>query len=303
MAEERRARPGSSRDLEQFLDDLWAERGLADATLDNYRADLRRLELFLRQRGSWLLDAGRTELLDYLAAALREGLQARTVNRHLSSFRQFYHWAVRKRRISVNPVERIQRPRTRSRLPGVLTEAQVDALLDVPIDSRLGLRDRAMLELMYAAGLRVSELIGLELTEFSARQGVVRVQGKGDRQRLVPVGEQAMACIEAYRDRQRPQLDPGRRAPHMFLTERGGPMTRQAFWYMVRRRARQAGIEVRISPHMLRHSFATHLLDNGADLRVLQLLLGHSDLSTTQIYTHVAREGLLRLHRDHHPRG
>lgn len=303
MAKGRRARRGSSRDLEQFLDDLWAERGLADATLENYRADLRRLQRFLRRRNLELLHAGRSELLDYLVAALSEGLHARTVNRHLSSLRQFYRWAVRTRRISVDPVERIQRPQVRARLPGVLTETQVGALLNVSVDSRLGLRDRAMLELMYAAGLRVSELIGLELAQFSARQGVVRVQGKGDRQRLVPVGEQALACIEAYRYRQRPQLDARERARELFLTERGGPMTRQAFWYMVRRRARQAGIEVPISPHMLRHSFATHLLNNGADLRVLQLLLGHSDLSTTQIYTHVAREGLQRLHRDHHPRG
>ena len=286
-----------------FLDDLWAERGLADSTLDHYRADLQRLQDFLLRRGQDLLEAGRSDLLDYLASALRQGLHARSVNRHLSSFRQFYRWALRTRRITADPVERIRRPQAGARLPGVLTEAQVDALLNVPAESRLGPRDRAMLELMYAAGLRVSELIGLEVAQFNARQGVVHVRGKGDRQRLVPVGEQALACIDAYRCRQRPQLDPRGAARELFLTERGGPMTRQAFWYMVRRRARQAGIDARISPHMLRHSFATHLLNNGADLRVLQLLLGHSDLSTTQIYTHVAREGLQRLHRDHHPRG
>ena len=290
--------------IEAFLDAIWAERGLSDNSLDSYRRDLNKLSGFLQARGAGLLSAGREDLLAYLGLQMREGRSPRSVARYLSGFRQFYRWQVRERRITDDPTALIESPRVGRSLPKALTEEQVERLLQAPdTDSPLGLRDRAMLELMYATGLRVSELVGLQLPNVNLNQGVVRVVGKGNKERLVPLGEEAARWLSRYLEAARPVLMKGATAPEVFVTGRRSGMTRQSFWLRVRRHALEAGIDRPISPHGLRHSFATHLLNHGADLRVVQLLLGHSDLSTTQIYTHVAREGLKRLHEEHHPRG
>jgi integrase/recombinase XerD len=251
-----------------------------------------------------LLSAGREDLLAYLGLQMREGRSPRSVARYLSGFRQFYRWQVREGRVKDDPTALIESPRIGRSLPKALTEEQVERLLQAPdTESPLGLRDRAMLELMYATGLRVSELVGLQLPNVNLNQGVVRVVGKGNKERLVPLGEEAVRWLSNYLDSARPELMKGATAPDVFVTGRRSGMTRQSFWLRVKRHALEAGIDRPISPHGLRHSFATHLLNHGADLRVVQLLLGHSDLSTTQIYTHVAREGLKRLHEEHHPRG
>lgn len=235
---------------------------------------------------------------------MREGRSPRSVARYLSGFRQFYRWQVRERRLPEDPTALIDSPRLGRSLPKALGEEEVERLLRAPdTEDPLGLRDRAMLELMYATGLRVSELVGLQLPNLSLNQGVVRVVGKGDRERLVPLGEEAARWLERYLAESRPALLGEAKTPDVFVTARRRGMTRQSFWLRVKKHAAGAGIEQPISPHGLRHSFATHLLNHGADLRVVQLLLGHSDLSTTQIYTHVAREGLKRLHERHHPRG
>ncbi len=290
--------------IEAFLDAIWAERGLSDNSLDGYRRDLKKLSGFLQQRGSGLLSAGREDLLAYLGLQMREGRSPRSVARYLSGFRQFYRWQVRERRITDDPTALIESPRLGRSLPKALTEEQVERLLQAPdTDSALGLRDRAMLEVMYATGLRVSELVGLQLLNVNLNQGVVRVIGKGNKERLVPLGEEAARWLSKYLETARPELMKGATAGEVFVTGRRSGMTRQSFWLRVKRHALEAGIDRPISPHGLRHSFATHLLNHGADLRVVQLLLGHSDLSTTQIYTHVAREGLKRLHEEHHPRG
>jgi integrase/recombinase XerD len=290
--------------IEAFLDAVWAERGLSDNSLDSYRRDLKKLSGFLQQRGGGLLSAGREDLLAYLGLQMREGRSPRSVARYLSGFRQFYRWQVREGRIRDDPTALIESPRIGRSLPKALTEEQVERLLQAPdTDSLLGLRDRAMLELMYATGLRVSELVGLQLPNVNLNQGVLRVVGKGNKERLVPLGEEAARWLSSYLDSARPELMKGATAPDVFVTGRRSGMTRQSFWLRVKRHALEAGIDRPISPHGLRHSFATHLLNHGADLRVVQLLLGHSDLSTTQIYTHVAREGLKRLHEEHHPRG
>ncbi|MEE4173239.1 MAG: site-specific tyrosine recombinase XerD [Xanthomonadales bacterium] len=290
--------------IEAFLDAIWAERGLSDNSLDSYRRDLKKLSAFLQARGTDLLSARREDLLAYLGLQMREGRSPRSVARYLSGFRQFYRWQVRERRMAEDPTALIDSPKLGRSLPKALTEAQVERLLEAPdTESALGLRDRAMLELMYATGLRVSELVGLTLPNVNLNQGVVRVVGKGNKERLVPLGEEASRWLTAYLETGRPALMKGATAPEVFVTGRRAGMTRQSFWLRVKRHAFEAGIERPISPHGLRHSFATHLLNHGADLRVVQLLLGHSDLSTTQIYTHVAREGLKRLHEEHHPRG
>lgn len=290
--------------IDSFLDSAWAERGLSGNTLAGYRRDLLKLARALRKKGKKLPEAGRADILEFLAQEVRAGRSPRSVSRYLSGYRQYFRWLVRERALGEDPTALIESPKLGRSLPGALTEDQVEALLQAPdTDTPLGIRDRAMLELMYASGLRVSELTGLEISSLNMNQGVVRVVGKGRRERLVPLGEQALEWLGAYLSRARPELMKGAQTPHVFVTSRKAGLTRQAFWHLVRRHAARAGITRRISPHALRHSFATHLLNHGADLRVVQLLLGHSDLSTTQIYTHVAREGLKRMHEKHHPRG
>ena len=290
--------------IERFLDNLWAERGLSDNSLQSYRHDLLHLQDRLAARGKLLKDATREDLLAVLASEVQQGKSPRSVSRYLSAYRQFYRWLVREGTISSDPVALIESPKTGRGLPKALTEKQVEALLAAPdTGTLLGMRDKAMLELMYATGLRVSELVGLELSNLNLNQGVIRVIGKGRKERLVPIGDEAHDSLVIYLSSGRPELLKGVQTDSVFVTNRKAGMTRQAFWYMLRRYAVHCDIPQKLSPHMLRHSFATHLLNHGADLRVVQLLLGHSDLSTTQIYTHIAREGLKRMHETHHPRG
>lgn len=290
--------------IERFLDKLWAERGLSDNSLQSYRHDLLHLSKQLARHGKNLEQAGREDLLAVLASEVRQGKSPRSVSRYLSAYRQFYRWMLREGIVSEDPVALIESPKTGRGLPKALTEEQVEALLAAPdTGTPLGMRDKAMLELMYATGLRVSELVGLELSNVNLNQGVIRIIGKGRKERLVPIGDEAHTSLRAYLDGARVELLKGVQTNSVFVTARKAAMTRQAFWYMVRRYAAKSGVPQKLSPHMLRHSFATHLLNHGADLRVVQLLLGHSDLSTTQIYTHIAREGLKRMHQAHHPRG
>jgi len=290
--------------IERFLDNLWAERGLSDNSLQSYRHDLVHLNGRLAASGITLKAAGREDLLSVLAAEVRQGKSPRSISRYLSAYRQFYRWLVRDGMIKADPVALIESPKTGRGLPKALTEEEVESLLAAPdTGTMLGMRDRAMLELMYAAGLRVSELVGLVLPNLNLNQGVIRVIGKGQKERLVPIGDEAHDSLNLYLSDGRGEILKGVQTDHVFVTTRKAGMTRQAFWYMVQRYAAQCDISKKLSPHMLRHSFATHLLNHGADLRVVQLLLGHSDLSTTQIYTHIAREGLKRMHEVHHPRG
>ncbi len=288
--------------IEQFLDAVWAERGLSVNTLESYRYDLQALAVYL-QSEQQLQNASREQLLGFLASQLKLGKSPRSLSRYLSGLRQFYRWLLRESRRSDDPCALIENPKIGRSLPKALSEAQVEALLQAADTATpLGLRDQAMLELMYATGLRVSELVNLEISGLNLNQGVVRVVGKGNKERLVPLGEEAEHCLKRYLAEARPQLLANGSCEKLFITARKSGMTRQAFWYAIRRHAASAGISATISPHMLRHSFATHLLNHGADLRVVQLLLGHSDLSTTQIYTHIARESLKQLHARHHPR-
>jgi integrase/recombinase XerD len=290
--------------IEAFLDTLWAERGLSENTLSSYRYDLTRLAEHLQAADRDLLQAGREDILQYLANQVQAGRSPRSISRYLSGFRQFYQWLLREGRLQKDPTALIESPRLGRGLPKALSEQQVEALLEAPDPaSPVGLRDRTMLELMYATGLRVSELVQLELGSLGINQGVVRVVGKGGKERLVPLGEESLAWLQRYLGTARPALMKKGACPQLFVTNRRKGMTRQAFWHAIRKYAVVAGIRQPVSPHMLRHSFATHLLNHGADLRVVQLLLGHSDLSTTQIYTHIAREGLKQLHSKHHPRG
>ncbi len=291
--------------IEQFADLMWLERGLSANTLQAYQTDLRQASVWLgKARGASLLSAGRSDLLGYLGELAAAGMSVRTSSRRLSSLRQFYRTALREGWLKVDPSAQIDAPKLGRPLPKSLIESDVEALLDAPdLGTAEGLRDRAMLEVLYAAGLRVSELVGLALDQVSQSQGVVRVTGKGGKERLVPLGEEALSWLQRYLRAARPELLERAESAAVFVTRRGGPMTRQAFWYRIRKHARAAGIQKHLSPHTLRHAFATHLLNHGADLRVVQLLLGHSDLSTTQIYTHVARERLRQVHKAHHPRG
>ena len=285
-----------------FLDHLWIEFGLSRNTVAAYRNDLESLNAFLARRGLELLSVTEADLLDYLGQADR--LSARTKARRLSSMRRCYQYFLRERFIDADPTIRLSPPRLGRTLPKTLSETDVEALLAAPDTSvDLGLRDRTMLELLYATGLRVSELVGLELTQVNLRQGVVRVSGKGSKERLVPLGEEALDWLQRYLRGARAALSRGRASGALFPSRRGQAMTRQAFWHLVKKYARQAGIASTLSPHTLRHAFATHLLNHGADLRVVQMLLGHSNISTTQIYTHVASERLKALHARHHPRG
>ncbi len=290
--------------IEQFADAVWMERGLSRNSLAAYQTDLRQLAHWLQQadRGD-LLSLQRAELLAYLGVLSQQRKSSRSAARFLSACRQFYQWLAREGRIAEDPTAQVEAPKLGRPLPKSLTESEVDALLAAPdLTSAEGMRDRAMLELLYATGLRVTELVGLGIESVSLNQGLVRVIGKGDKERLVPLGEVAADWIARFLTSARGELLKQRQSNALFPTRRGGAMTRQAFWYRLRHYAVVADIRTHLSPHTLRHAFATHLLNHGADLRVVQMLLGHSDLSTTQIYTHVARERLEQLYRQHHPR-
>ena len=288
--------------IEAFIERVWSEDGLADRTLEAYRRDLVALARWLAGRGRSLRDAQREEISAYHGA---QPAAVRSMARRQSAFRRYYAFRAREVPGFEDPTLLIERPRMPRSLPKALAEREIEALLNAPdTEATLGLRDRAMLELMYASGLRVSELVELPLAALNPRQGVLRITGKGGKDRLVPVGEVALGWIEGYLAAARPVLAKGRQPAALFLSKRGEGMSRQMFWTLVKRYALRVGIQAkRISPHVLRHSFATHLLNHGADLRALQMLLGHSALSTTQIYTLVAKEGLKRLHAQHHPRG
>jgi integrase/recombinase XerD len=289
--------------VDRFLDSLWLEDGLARNTLAAYRRDLDGLGRWLVLREASLVTAGEADLAAYFASQ-HAATRAATANRRLTVLRRFYRWALRERVIATDPTLRLHAARRTARFPVTISEAQVEALLAAPdVTTALGMRDRAMFEVLYAAGLRVSELVGLKLGELSLTEGLVRVVGKGSKERIVPLGEEARAWVERYLSSARPSLLAGRVADAVFVTQRAAPMTRQMFWILVKRYAAKASIRAPLSPHGLRHAFATHLLNHGADLRVVQLLLGHADISTTQIYTHVARARLKALHAEHHPRG
>lgn len=292
--------------LDEFCDALWLEDGLARNTLVSYRSDLLKFAQWLRKKNSIsLLDTRQQDIEGYLAhQVLVAKASARTTSRELSSLKRFFRFELRQGKIKADPTLRIDAPKLPRSLPKSLTEGDVESLLDAPqVEKLLGLRDKTMLETLYAGGLRVSELVGLKIPQVSLDMGVVRVLGKGAKERLVPLGEEALTWIGRYLDEARPDLLNGKVSDALFVTARGQPMTRQGFWYLLRRYCAQAGLAKTVSPHTLRHAFATHLLNHGADLRVVQLLLGHADISTTQIYTHVARERLKQLHAKHHPRG
>lgn len=297
--------PSEQAQLDRFCDALWLEDGLSPRTLASYRSDLLRFARWLGSRGGSLGGAGSGDIEAYLAHLFGEGgLKARSAARAVSSLRRFYRRMHRDGERGDDPTALTASPRLPRSLPKSLTEAQVEALLDAPdILAAEGFRDRVMLELLYATGLRVSELVGLPVAAVSLDMGVVRVLGKGSKERLVPLGEEALDWVGRYLRGPRGELLDGRQSEALFVTRRGGPMTRQGFWLRLKRHAVRAGIGSPVSPHVLRHAFATHLLNHGADLRVVQMLLGHADISTTQIYTHVARERLKQLHRQHHPRG
>ena len=291
--------------IDEFCDALWLEDGLSRNTLDAYRRDLAQFaQWFETQRGKDMLAAGHGDVQGYLAHKFRKKARASSAARLLSSLKRFFRWLQRQNRIRIDPTLNIDTPRLPRNLPKSLTETDVESLLAAPdVETPRGERDKAMLETLYASGLRVSELVTLKLPQVSQDMGVVRVLGKGSKERLVPLGEESLAWVKRYVAGGRPALLAGRASADLFVTSRGGAMTRQSFWQLIKRYASQAGLNASISPHVLRHAFATHLLNHGADLRVVQLLLGHADISTTQIYTHVARERLKQLHAKHHPRG
>jgi integrase/recombinase XerD len=290
--------------IDRFLDALWLEKGLSPHTRAAYRSDLGHFHAWLQERGMELAGAGREAILDHLAWRLEQGYQVRSTARLLSGLRGFYRHLLRDGLIAEDPTLQVELPQIGRPLPKSLSEADVEALLAAPeLDDPIGLRDRAMLEVLYACGLRVTELVSLTLEQVNLRQGVLRVFGKGSKERLVPLGEEAIAWVERYLREARPFLLDGKPSDTLFPSLRGEQMTRQTFWHRIKHQARVAGIAKPLSPHTLRHAFATHLLNHGADLRVVQMLLGHSDLSTTQIYTHIARARLQELHARHHPRG
>jgi len=311
MANERRAAvaaDGAAKHdllIDAFCDRLWLQDGLAQASLTSYRRDLAGWQAWLAGRGQSLLEVKRGDFEQWLADQFAAKAKATSVSRRLSALRRFYRLQLDDGVIAEDPTLRVRTPKKPRRLPKQLSEAQVESLLAAPnTTTQLGLRDRAMLETLYATGLRVSELVGLKLGQLSVDAGVVRIVGKGNKERLVPMGDEAVAWIERYLREVRPALAGAGKRDEVFLTQRHAPLTRQAFWALVKRYAVRAGIPASaLSPHVLRHAFATHLLNHGADLRVVQLLLGHADITTTTIYTHVARERLKRLHAEHHPRG
>ncbi|MFA7664568.1 MAG: site-specific tyrosine recombinase XerD [Burkholderiaceae bacterium] len=299
--------PGAEADralLDAFCEALWLEDGLSRNTLAAYRSDLERFAGWLAgSGGTTLAGAGEAELQAYIAMR-HPGSRPASANRRLTVFRRFYRWLLREGRRSDDPTLHLRSARQAPRFPKSLSEAQVEALLAAPdVTTVLGQRDRAMIETLYATGLRVSELVGLRTVEVGLNEGVVRIVGKGDKERLVPLGDEARDWILRWQAEGRRTLLGARLSDALFVTRLGGPMTRQMFWTLIKRHARAVGIQAPLSPHVLRHAFATHLLNHGADLRVVQMLLGHADISTTQIYTHVARERLRQLHARHHPRG
>ncbi len=291
-------------EIDEFIDALWLEHGLAKNTLAAYRRDLALFGQWLAGRGLAMDAAREHDLQAYMGARMADKGKATSANRRLTVFKRYYRWALRERRIAADPTLRLVPARQALRVPKTLSESQVDALLAAPdLGTPLGLRDRAMLELMYASGLRVSELVAMKTFDLSLNDGVLRVLGKGNKERLVPFGQEARRWIERYLADARPVILGGQQTADFFVTSRGAGMTRAMFWVIVKKQAAAAGIHVPLSPHTLRHAFATHLLNHGADLRAVQLLLGHADISTTTIYTHVARERLKQLHAQHHPRG
>lgn len=292
-------------EIERYIDAMWMEKGLSDNSLSSYRRDLRQFHDWLAQnKDSSILRADRSSLQAYLGARLQQGQSPRSTARFMSCVRGFYHYLLREGRITVDPTLDVDSPKLGRPLPKSLSEADVDRLLQAPdLDIALEFRDRTMLELLYACGLRVTELTSLQLTQVSLNQGVVRVFGKGSKERLVPMGEEALLWLQRYLAGPRAELLKGIPCDAVFPSSRARQMTRQTFWYRIKIYAQRADIHTELSPHTLRHAFATHLLNHGADLRVVQLLLGHSDLSTTQIYTHVAKQRMQELHAKHHPRG
>ena len=290
--------------VDRFLDAIWMERGLSQNTLGAYRADLMTLGRGLAEQDKSIEEAEKADLLAFIAGRVEGGAKPRSTARQLSSFRRFFRYIMREGMRGSDPTADIEMPRIGRSLPKTLSEEEVDALLAAPnTDEPLGHRDRTMLELLYATGLRVSELINLKQSQINFNQGVLRIIGKGDRERLIPLGEESVRWLKDFIGGPRMEILLERQTDYLFPTRRGNRMTRQAFWHIIKRYAEKAGIRQKMSPHSLRHAFATHLLNRGADLRVVQMLLGHSDLSTTQIYTHVARERLKDLHGEHHPRG
>ncbi|ABC28620.1 tyrosine recombinase XerD [Hahella chejuensis KCTC 2396] len=282
---------------------LWLEQGLSENTRMSYRCDLLRLAEWLMGRGRTLVDASREDLFSFLAVRMQKGAKGASSARMLSTLRKFYRYLLREGVVQEDPTLRIEHPKVGRLLPGAISEMEVEQLLAEPDASQpIEARDKVMLEVLYASGLRVSELVSLRLYQVNLRQGVLRVVGKGGKERLTPLGEQAVEQLEAYIKGVRPQLLAGREDGVLFPSMRGSEMTRQTFWHRIKLYASRSGISKNITPHTLRHAFATHLLNHGADLRVVQLLLGHSDLSTTQIYTHVAKARLQQLHSRHHPR-
>ncbi len=296
----------SGTEFDAFCDQLWLTDGLSQATLASYRDDLERLAIWCAQQGLSASRLQRADLERYLAAQYAQGARSSSIRRRVSSMRRYFRWLCESGARTDDPMLHLESPGRERRLPKSLTESDVERLLAAPDTSTaLGLRDQAMLETLYASGLRVSELVGLRLVQLSLEQGVVKIVGKGNKERLVPLGELALASLRRYLAHARGELlGTQGKSDHVFVTARGEAMTRHNFWHRIKQHAITAGIDPRsLSPHTLRHAFATHLLNHGADLRVVQLLLGHSDITTTQIYTHVARERLARLHAEHHPRG
>lgn len=290
--------------LDDYLEMLWLEKGLSENTRSAYQRDLHSLAASLQQRHKPLDQALREDLLQYLHERNRQRISAASQARSLSCIRSFYRYLLQEKRIEADPCLTIDNPKLARPLPKVLTEEDVEELLSAPDpQDPVGFRDKVMLELLYACGLRVSELVALEADQINLRMGVIRVSGKGDKERIVPVGEEALDWLIRYWRNGRPQLIEPALSDVVFPSKRGRKMTRQTFWYRIKHYAVVAGINKPLSPHTLRHAFATHLLNHGADLRVVQLLLGHSDLSTTQIYTHIAQQRLQSLHQQHHPRG
>lgn len=290
--------------IEKYTDSLWLEKGLSDNTILSYARDLRQLDKYLAQRGLSIAFAESGDLMSFLADRSQAGVKASSLARYLSSIKGFYKYMVRENYLAANPASLIDAPKQGRPLPKSLTESDVEALLAAPnVGTGIGLRDRAMLELLYACGLRVSELVNLDMSQLNLSAGVVKVFGKGSKERLVPIGEVAQNWLQKYIKQARPQLLKVAASGVLFPSNRGQHMTRQTFWHRIKQHGLTAGIQKPLSPHVLRHAFATHLLNHGADLRVIQMLLGHSDLSTTQIYTHVATQRLQNLHSQHHPRG
>lgn len=295
--------PADQTEIDAFCDALWLEDGLSKNTLSAYRQDLSDLAVWLSDSGQAGLAHASAEAVSAYFTGRFAAMRASTANRRLSSMRRYYQWLLRQGKRTDDPCLLLKSAKRPVRFPKAPIEAQVEALLNAPqTETAHGLRDRAMLEMMYAAGLRVSELIGLRSLDVSQTDAVVRVLGKGNKERLVPIGEEAMSWLSQYMQKSRPELLAGRRCDALFVTERAAAMTRQRFWKLIKHYALVAGIEISLSPHTLRHAFATHLLNHGADLRVVQMLLGHADISTTQVYTHVASDRLKAIHAKHHPR-